>query len=230
MIDQEERESMPKQILYLDQNFVSNLAKVENSPDWKDSQREYYRELLGLIRVKVNQNRLTCPTSHFHRNESEQSDRVKNIVWYVMEELSRGLSFRYDTEIFLDQIALAAYNYCGNTPPQMPEWALAFNKNPLEPVEDESLAGTISVHLESPEALIENYRSTTNLVTDVYGQFKASRCGKSESFNQEVEFQEYQLLLETFLPPQIVLKTFPQLDDDLVQNQATSFAMLRGWR
>ena len=108
---------MPKKILYLDQNFVSNLAKVENTPDWKDSRREYYEKLLALIRTKVNQNRLACPTSYFHREESEQSDRVKDIVWHVVEELSQGISFHHSSQIFFGQIVIAAYEYCGKDPP-----------------------------------------------------------------------------------------------------------------
>ena len=65
---------MLKKILYLDQNFVSNLAKVENDPDWKDPGREYFQALLALLRSKVKENRLACPTSYFHREESEQSN------------------------------------------------------------------------------------------------------------------------------------------------------------
>jgi hypothetical protein len=208
---------MPKQILYLDQNFVSNLAKVENSPDWKDSYRTYFEELLAVIRAKVNQNRLACPTSPFHREESEQSDRVKSIVWYVVEELSQGLSFHYSTQIFHEQIASASYAYCGKEPPHIPQWAVAFNKDPFELVEAESLQGQILVHLESSEQLIENYRSTTNLVADIYGEFKANRRRVSHSFEQEVDYLKYQLLIETFLPPQLLLQAYPQLDDELGQ-------------
>ena len=115
-----ELELMPKQILYLDQNFLSNVAKVENTPDWKDSQREYYEKLLSVIRVKVNQNSLVCPTSPSQREESEESNRVKDIVWPLVEELSHGLSFHHPIQIFNNQVALAAYTYCGKEPPRVP--------------------------------------------------------------------------------------------------------------
>ena len=38
-----------KKIVYLDQNFVSNLAKALYLSGWKDSQTGFYRELHDLL-------------------------------------------------------------------------------------------------------------------------------------------------------------------------------------
>ena len=121
---------MQKEILYLDQNFVSNLAKVEYSPGWKHSSGAYYAGLLALLRPNIHNNRLACPTSYFHREESEQSDRVRGIVWQLVDELSRGLSFNLSTVVHFNQIAAAALKYGGHPPTSLPEWSMAFNQDP----------------------------------------------------------------------------------------------------
>jgi hypothetical protein len=210
-----ELEPKPKQILYLDQNFLSNLAKVENILDWKDPQRGYYERLLYVIRAKVNQNRLACPTSPSQREESEQSNRIKGIVWPLVEELSHGLSFQHPIQIFNNQIVLAAYTYCGKEPPRVPTWAVAFNKDPHESIEPVAGPGKVLVHLESPEELIGKYRDVKALINDVYYEFKATRRGGSDSFIQEVDRLKYQILLEAFLPPQVLIQAFPVFDDYL---------------
>jgi hypothetical protein len=206
---------MPKQILYLDQNFLGNLAKVENILNWKDPQRGYYEKLLAVIRVKVNQNRLACPTSPFHREESEQSNRTNDIVWPLVEELSQGLSFHYPIQIFNNQIALAAYTYCGKEPPRVSTWDVAFNKDPHESIEPVTRPGKVLVHLESPEELISKRRDVNDLINDAYYRFKATRRSKSDSFTQEVDRLKYQILLEAFLPPQALLRALPVLDNYL---------------
>ena len=126
---------MRKKIIYLDQNFVSNLAKVENVPSWKDHNREYYKTLLGILRYKVSENRLACPTSNFH---------------HTVERLSRKLSFHSGTEIRFAQIALAAHTYCHTLPINAPQWTLSFNQDPH--------------HHFKPADLVDNDELLSNLV------------------------------------------------------------------
>ena len=204
-----------KSILYLDQNFVSNLGKVENDPSWKDPHRDYYSKLLNLIRTKVNQNRLACPTSYFHREESEQSTRVKGYVWHLVESLGYGLAFRSSEEIHYDQLASAAYSYSGRQGPSLPGWRSAFNQDPQQPVDPTAAQGQILVHLESPGELIDYYRDTTGLVADVYRNFKLTRQGQSSSFESEVIYLKYQLLYETFIQAEALIRAYPELDNDL---------------
>ncbi len=93
------------------QNFASNLTKVENVPGWKDPLRGFYSSLLQLLRTKIDRNRLACPTSYFHGQESEQNARVKDHVWHLMERLSHRLSFNSFIHIHGTQLASAAYAY-----------------------------------------------------------------------------------------------------------------------
>ena len=105
--------SMAKSIVYLDQLFVSSFAKAENLPGWSDDQKDYYLRLLRVLRAKVNDNRLACPTSPFHQQEAEQGRQVKDHVWHIVERLSRGLSFNSFTQIHSSQLASAAYQFSG---------------------------------------------------------------------------------------------------------------------
>ena len=203
---------MPKKILYLDQNFVSNLAKVENDPGWKDPSRNYYEALLAALRSKVNQNRLACPTSDFHRKESEQSSKVKDFVWLLVEELGRGLSFNSSTQVQFGQIALAAQKYCAKSLPPIPEWAVAFNQDPQQRV-TQFPAGQVLVHLESPQELTDYSKKVAGLVAKTYGKFKSNQ--QQVSFAAQVQIQKYQLLAETFIPAPVLLQTYPELANDL---------------
>jgi hypothetical protein len=192
---------MPKQILYLDQNFISEMAKAE---DRKDSQRQDYQKLLSIIRTKVNQNRLVCPASQFHREESAQDERIKRIVWPLVEEFSRALEFHKSTQILDNQVALAGLAYYGKEPPHVPGWAVAFNKDPLEPVQH-------LAHLESPGGLIDNNRDVVALITGVYGEFKTARHGESITLTQHVDFYKKQLVVEAyFVSPEDLLRHFPE--------------------
>jgi len=191
---------MSKPILYLDQNFASNLAKVESLPEWKDPESEFYRELLDLLRSRILGDRLACPTSSFHRHESEQGARVRDFVWRTVEELSYGLSLRAFTDILYDQIAAAARAFCKLPQPDVLPWMVAFNRDPQEPIHRLPEPPKIRVHLSSPKELVEYDWETKGIVADIYGTFKQSRTGKSRTFEDELGFQKAQTLWEIFLP------------------------------
>ena len=214
---------MKKTILYLDQNFASNLAKVESLPGWKDPEREYYEGLLALLRSLVAQDRLACPTSYFHREESERGKRVREFNWQVVEELSHGLSFKSYTTSWA-QMASAAHAYCGTPEQAVPSWALAFSQDPQQSVGPERSSPRILVYLESPEELIEYGENALGLVAEEYHKFKACRRGKSESFAEELQFLKCQLLRETFLPPQSLTQAYPSLSDEVGLIGSTTMA------
>lgn len=225
---------MTKTILYLDQNIVSNLAKVGNVPDWKDSLKDFYSSLIQLLKTKVNQNRLACPTSNFHRQESEQNARFKDHVWHFMERLSHSLSFNSFVQIANSQLASAAYAYAGKDVVFVPDWTIAFNQDPHEPADSNTDAAEIMIHLESAQKLIDYSREVTNLIADVYGKLKLTRKGQSSTFQEEVLYLKMLLLFETFLPPSQLVQDYPELDSEIsgigaiemIQNQTKLLAIL----
>jgi hypothetical protein len=115
-----------KHVVYLDQNFASNSAKALYLNDWKDSLAPFYRELYNFLSDLTDCDKLICPTSPFHREEGEPSNRVKDFLWHFVEELAYGLSFNYSAEIRNHQVITAARAYCGLPEKQHPAWEVAF--------------------------------------------------------------------------------------------------------
>lgn len=206
--------TLKKSILYLDQNFISNFAKAESVPDWKDPLKAYFLELLQVLRLKVRQNRLACPTSGFHRDESSQSTRIKDHVWHLVERLCHRLEFNSSSVINMSQLAAAAYAFSGQARAIRPEWTIAFNQDPQQLVDSTSSDGQIMVHLDLQE-LNDYFRVTTDLVADIYGKFKLSRIGAAGTFEEEVQYQKANLLRETFYPLGKLIEDYPDIAGDL---------------
>jgi len=97
-----------KKIVYLDQLFVSNLAKALYLSGWKDRLADFYRELHDLLSDLTDHDKLICPTSPFHREESEPGYRVNKFLWHFVEQLGYGLSFKPSAEIKKHQVITAA--------------------------------------------------------------------------------------------------------------------------
>ncbi len=201
---------MGRVVVYLDQNFASNLAKVENLAGWNDPDRHFYRELLALLRTRAREDKLVCPTGPFHRYESEKSMRVKDFVWKLVEELSNGLSFKHGVDIYCGQVVTAALDYCGLPRPDVPSWAVAFNRDPNQPAGSNHHRSRILVHLSTPEGLVNYFRTSDVAISGIYNNFKRGRRGKSQSYVGEADVQKRQFVYETLLcpPPE----TPPELD------------------
>lgn len=127
-------------------------------PSWKDPLRSFYSSLPQLLRAKVEGNRLACPTYYFHSQESEQNARVKDYVWQLMEHLSHSLSVNSFILIHSSQIASAAYVYAGKEALVVPDWAIALDQDPHEPVESATSGDEFTAHQESPQEIIDYTR------------------------------------------------------------------------
>ena len=206
---------MTKSIIYLDQLFVSNFAKAEYLPSWPDEQTDYYLKLLQVLRAKVNENRLACPTSPFRQQEAEQGRQVKDHVWHIVERLSRGLSFNSSNQIHFSQLASAAYEFAGIKDDVVRDWSVAFNQDPHDSVESSADGSEILVHLPLGEELLDYNRETTKLSADVYGEFKRNRKGLSSTVKDEVFDLKMQLLAETVLSPLDLIQAYPELKGDI---------------
>lgn len=203
---------MKKTILYLDQNFASNLAKVENLPDWNDPQRDFYGELLKMLRLRTIEDKLACPTSPFHQEESEQGARVKDFIWHVVRQLSFGLAFLHSNKINFCQIEAAARTYCRLPESNVPGWTIAFNRNPHESIKLLAKSPQVLVHIPSAQELVDYYKKSRSLIADTYLKFKNTRKGKSGTYQEEIQFQKAQVVYEIFLPPRPINIGPPQLN------------------
>src|SRR5712692_3908316 len=90
---------MPKSIIYLDQNFVSNMAKAKFLGDASlASSLQDYAVLYDRLKKLVDGVRVICPESLFHRLETIDPKLAK-AAQRAVANLSYGLCFRSPMEM-----------------------------------------------------------------------------------------------------------------------------------
>lgn len=188
-----------KKIVYLDQNFVSNLAKARYLRGWKDNLAGFFRELYDLLSDLTGNDKLICPTSLFHREESELGCRVKEFLWHFVEQLGYGLSFKHSVEIMEYQIVTAARAYCGLPAVQRSAWMVAFNRNPQIPVGQLSRPA-LMVDFPNSQEFNEYLRLSRTSIADEYWTYKMYCRGKRQAFADEIKAQKKQFVFEMFQP------------------------------
>jgi len=188
-----------KSIVYLDQNFVSNLAKGGYCEGWKDSLAAYYRQLNDLISDLTDRDIMICPTSYFHTEESELGHGVRNFMWHFVEQLGYGLSFKHSTEIMHHQIVDAARAYCGLPATQSAEWKIAFNRDPQVPV-GQLTRPALLINIPNKQDFNEYIRLSRTSIADEYWCYKSHCRGKRKAYTDELEAQKQQFVFEIFNP------------------------------
>ncbi len=117
-----------KRIVYLDQNFISNIAKPSSTPDPAVNVK-IREKLLRLLKGDA----IACPTSEFHTRETLYSgdEQLRRAIQEVIREVCHGLGFRQYFDILEVQTRRALYEYTGNElVPAIPEWSEAFVSDP----------------------------------------------------------------------------------------------------
>ena len=188
-----------KKIVYLDQNFVSNLAKALYLSGWKDSLVDFYRELHDLLSDFTDRDIVICPTSPSHREESELGCRVREFLWHFVEQLGYGLSFKHSVEILEYQVVAAARAYCGLPATQRSAWMVAFNRDPQVPVGQLSRPA-LMVDIPNSQEFNEYLRLSRTSIADEYWTYKMYCRGKRQAFADEIEAQKKQFIFEMFQP------------------------------
>ena len=191
---------MAKTIVYLDQNYASSLAKAQYLSTWKDSRRSDFLRLLRVLRDCTAQDKLICPTSYFHRWESDRSSRVKDIVWRVVDELAFDVSFRSFVDIAYGQMAIAACKYARVRHADLADWRLAFSSDPHASVKARASSLRALAHIPSPGELTDFDISGAERVHEAYSTYKKLRVALGLSFEQEYAHDKKQVVWESFLP------------------------------
>lgn len=188
-----------KKVVYLDQNFVSNLAKALYLSGWKDSLTPFYRGLYNHLSELTDCDKLICPTSLFHTEEGELGNRIKDFLWHFVEQLGYGLSFKSYSEIMEYQVVAAARAYCNLPTMQRSAWEIAFNRDPQVPVGQLSKPDLL-VSFPNSQEFNEYFRLSRTSVADEYRTYKVHCKGKRQTYADELEAQKRQLVLEIFKP------------------------------
>lgn len=206
---------MDMPILYLDQNYMSNLAKAKYQSEWKHEDRDFWEVLSNLLLVLTGQNRLICPASYFHEEESERGVEVRNIVWQIGDDLSRGLSFRHWTDVMFDQFEEAARFYAGVPTREEPSWSIPFHTDPASLVESSQLSEEIQFRVKVPYArgIVDYLRKGEAEIQEKYREFKKALTKlEFKSFEEELTNTKLLLLKEVFAVPRPLVTGPSELD------------------
>lgn len=134
----------PHTIVYLDQNYLSNMAKARLGFPMNKADSEFWQSLFRDLKAAVLADNIACPESQFQRKEARLDRRIEDAVVRIIDELSWGLEFNPWEVILRLQIEDAAFRFLGKTPPQIETWSMAFKSDPQAPVESrmEYILGT----------------------------------------------------------------------------------------
>lgn len=94
----------PKTLVYLDQSTLSYLARPEGAA------------LLAALDRGVKSDRLICPWSHDHDDESVLAEQAQAQLHRIIDQLSMGIRFRDDKQITQHEILNAAAAFSGSPP------------------------------------------------------------------------------------------------------------------
>ncbi|MEX0800652.1 MAG: hypothetical protein WD379_05490 [Dehalococcoidia bacterium] len=120
-----------KRVVYLDQNFVSNIAKAGAKPAL-----EQYSELFDCLLALLEADDIACPTSQFHHRETlySRDERLRDAIREVILRLSSGLGFRQYDDILEIQAVKALHDHLGKDwRGTEPGWDEAFQGDPDAP-------------------------------------------------------------------------------------------------
>jgi len=117
-------------VIYLDTNYLSNMAKAQLGSITDQVECKFWLSLLEELKDKVLSDAIACPEFPFQREEASFDTRIDEAVGVIIDGLSRGLKFNTYKEILDLQIEEAAYKFLGKDPPQREIWAIGFTSNP----------------------------------------------------------------------------------------------------
>ncbi|MBM2827339.1 MAG: hypothetical protein HW403_1403, partial [Dehalococcoidia bacterium] len=112
-----------KPILYLDQPYLSNMAKAKfglsNSMSMADG--KFYNSLYDAIHDAVFSDRLVCAGSDYQLAEASLDDRLEEAIGRVRSDLIGGLSFLDFYTLLTGQVVEDALHNAG-WPPNGAAW------------------------------------------------------------------------------------------------------------
>lgn len=151
-------------IVYLDQNYLSNMAKARFSSLKNQDDHKFWLSLFNELKAAVSADTIACPELEFQREEAEFDKRIEYAVWQVICELSLGLEFLPWETIVELEIEDAACKFLGKNSSRRRSWQTAFKSNPQDPVESRMSSDTfgvkhrIEVFISPPKEVIDHDR------------------------------------------------------------------------
>lgn len=174
----------PKTIVYLDQSTISSLAR--------DGE---FAELRGYLLQEVEADRVICPMSQEHRDETL---RARQDSWDAIDrlndELAMGISFRATEEVEWAEIHAAAARFADE--PGGPVWREAFDEDPhrlrAEIFDLNFLGADLRIRARFDPAEwqrreVEDERQVEDAMDDIYAELRDRGFSYEEMANGNVE-------------------------------------------
>lgn len=171
------------------------------------AEREFWKALFYDLKSAVVADRIACPESEFHHEESSLDRRIELAVIRTASDLSLGLEFRPWDSILYSLIEEAAYRFLGKTAPSIESSAIAFTSDPRGPVENrlEEILGMkvrVDVSFSLPDEVVERRRqSKKGWVSDAKKVLKRST---TRSWSEELTAQKRGFVYMLFGPPALL--------------------------
>lgn len=150
-------------IVYLDQNYLSNMAKAQHGFMRNKDEATFWISLFDDLKETVLADKIACPESEFHRHEAMYDRRLEEPIRNIIDELSWGLKFHHSGSILQSQVEGAAGDFVGQQTEESEAWAIAFKSNPRASVKSRmtdiwGIKGRINVHLSLSDETVDHDR------------------------------------------------------------------------
>lgn len=117
-------------IVYLDQNYTSNMAKARCGFMKNKDEAKFWDSLFDDLKRAVFADRIACPESEFHLTEAKYDERLWEPIIEIVRTLSGGLQLRPWKNILESQVKDAARQFLGKQPEKREDWSIAFESDP----------------------------------------------------------------------------------------------------
>ncbi len=188
-----------KKIIYLDQNWLSDLTKAVRLDGSSPVDKACFTQLYEVMQRAIAEDKIACPTSPHHMSESNFDSKRSADFRSVDNALSRGLSFNHSEQISHYQLLGAASRFAGVDFPVEPWWCLPFNRDPdtLDSTLPRSRTG-IEVIVTFLQWVSEERRLRDQIQGPMYREYKDFRRAFKLSYQDEVIFTIHQLFREGY--------------------------------
>jgi hypothetical protein len=117
-------------IIYLDQNYLSNMAKAQIKSIKDKGQAQFWYLLFNDLKKAALTDKVACPESEFHLIEAKYDERLREPIKQIIKTLSGGLQLRPWKSILESQVKDSARQFLGKKPEERENWSIAFMSDP----------------------------------------------------------------------------------------------------
>ena len=167
-----------KLIVYLDQNFLSNMAKVEDN----DRVNPRYKKIYDLLHEGFVEEKLVVPRSFFHDLETSLAPDLRDRIQRIQGALGQ-IDLRNRDQVKTSELERAAEEFNGKDV-QPVDYRLAYQQDPDKRVEQLD----IRVNLDMSVFEFPKTRAlTTKQITDLRDRIKKEGVDLPEQIRREYE-------------------------------------------